>query len=99
MATSTLEETWTACFTLPNVPSPRVLPISYLPTCFLAAIVLSLVCVYRRGGCWLVGGWLGGWLVGGACGATAAETYALAGWREAEVARAAQGYELRAQLV
>ena len=34
-----------------------------------------------------------------ACGATAAETDALAGWREAEVARAAQGYELRAQLV
>jgi len=33
-----------------------------------------LVCGYRRGGCWLVGGWLGGWLGGGACGATAAET-------------------------
>ena len=28
-----------ACLTLPNVPSPSVRPISYLPTCFLAAIV------------------------------------------------------------
>jgi len=37
----------------------------------LAAIVLALVCGYRRGG---------GWLVGGACGATAAETDALAVW-------------------
>ena len=78
MATSTLEETWTACLTFPKVPSPRVLPISYLPTCFFAAMArLRAV----------------------ACGATAAETDALAGWREAEVARAAQGYELRAQLV
>jgi hypothetical protein len=58
-----------------------------------------LVCGYPFGGCWHVGGWLGGWLVGGACGATAAETDALLGWWEAEVARAAQGYELRAQLV
>jgi len=32
------------CLTLPKVPSPSVRPISYLPTCFLAAIV-------QRDGC------------------------------------------------
>ena len=46
MATSTLEETWTACFTFPKVPSPSVLPISYLPTCFFAAMarLLAVAC-------------------------------------------------------
>jgi len=61
-----------------------------LPTCFLAAIVLALVCGYRRGGCWLVDRRGGCWLVGGARGATAAETDALAGLGAA-VARTAQG--------
>ena len=76
MATSTREETWTACLTFPKVPSPSVLPISYLPTCFLAAMVVA---------------------GSSACGATAAETDALAGW-EAEVLRRRRSHELRAPL-
>jgi len=48
-----------------------------------------LVCGYPFGGCWLVYRRGGGWLVGGACGATAAETDALAVWGGAGVAAAA----------
>jgi len=51
-----------------------------------------LVCGYPFGGCWLVDRRGGCWLVGGACGATAAETDALAGWREAAVAGGASNW-------
>jgi len=63
----------------------------------LAAILYALVCVYRRGGCWLVYRRGGGCIVGGVRRRQMPKRHA--GCLGAEVARAAQGYELRAQLV
>ena len=80
MATSTREETWTACLTFPKVPSPNVRPISYCADLAFWRPSPSMrlsVFVYRTSAA--LSALAAGAARGGACGATAAETDALAG--------------------